>query len=388
MSAMRLGIAGMGAAGQAFVAALRGDARIEWVAMAEPAEAVRRQWEQEQGVAGYSSFDEMLAHPGLDAVYIATPTQLHAPQVVQAAQAGKHVLVEKPMAQSLGAARQMVEAAQRAGVVLVVGHSHSHDLPIRRMKEVVESGEIGAVGMVNTWCYTDWVRRPRRPEELDAELGGGVTFRQGSHQFDIVRLLCGGKARSLRARTFNWDPARATIGAHSVWIEFENGATASAVYNGYGGFSSMDLCGGISEWGLRQAPAQREMQPVNAPSRSPEEELRAKRERAAKAIPAQAPHPPFFGLTLVSCERGDIRQSPQGLYLYTPGGMREIVLPVDRSPRHLVLDEFCDAVAGRSPALHDGRWGLATLEICVAAMQSSLSGAEVRLSEQVATARI
>jgi len=89
----------------------------------------------------------------------------------------------------------------------------------------------------------------------------------------------------------------------------------------------------------------------------------------------------------VSCERGDIRQSPQGLYVYTAGGMREIVLPADRSPRQLVLDEFCDAVAGRRPALHDGRWGLATLEICVAALRSSSTGAPVTLSEQVPAAR-
>ena len=387
MSSIRLGIAGMGAAGQAFVAALRGHSGIRWVAMAEPVDAVRRHWEQQEGITGYASLGEMLGHPGLDAVYIATPTQLHAQQVVEAAQAGKHVLVEKPMAQSLASARAMVEAAQRAGVVLVVGHSHSHDLPIRRMHELIESGELGAVGMVNTWCYTDWVHRPRRPEELDPDLGGGVTFRQGSHQFDIVRLLCGGKARSLRARTFNWNPARPTIGAHSVWIEFENGAAATAVYNGYGAFSSMDLTEGVSEWGLRPPPPSREAPTAKPQPRSPEDELRAKRERAATAIPAQAPHQPFFGLTLVSCERGDIRQSPQGLYVYTPGAMREIVLPTDRSPRHLVLDEFCDAVAGRRPALHDGRWGLATLEICVAALRSSDAGTPVQLHEQVAAAR-
>jgi phthalate 4,5-cis-dihydrodiol dehydrogenase len=387
VSAIRLGIAGMGAAGQAFVAALREYVGAEWVALAEPADEVRRLWAQKTGVTAYSSFDDMLAHPGLDAVYIATPTQLHSQQVLQAAQAGKHVLVEKPMAQSLESARAMVDAAQRAGVVLVVGHSHSHDLPIRRMREVIESGELGAVGMVNTWCYTDWVHRPRRPEELDAALGGGVTFRQGSHQFDIVRLLCGGKARSLRARTFNWNPARSTVGAHSVWLGFENGAAATAVYNGYGGFSSMDLCDGISEWGLRPPQQDRKAHAAQSPPRSAQEELRAKRERAATAIPSQAPHQPFFGLTLASCERGDIRQSPQGLYVYQPSGMREIVLPTDRGPRHLVLDEFCDAVAGREPALHDGAWGLATLEICVAALHSSATGAEVQLHEQVAATR-
>ena len=65
-------------------------------------------------------------------------------------------------------------------------------------------------------------------------------------------------------------------------------------------------------------------------------------------------------------------------------GVREIVLPVDHSPRELVLDEFHAAITGTSPALHDGRWGLATLELCVAALESSRTGAEVRLREQIA----
>jgi phthalate 4,5-cis-dihydrodiol dehydrogenase len=230
VSAIRLGIAGMGAAGQAFAAALRQYPGIDWVALAEPADALRRRCERDYGVAGYASLGDMLAHPGLDAVYIATPTQLHAQQVVQAAQAGKHVLVEKPMAQSMESARAMADAAARAGVVLVVGHSHSHDLPIRRMRELIASGELGPVGMVNTWCYTDWVHRPRRADELDPNLGGGVTFRQGSHQFDILRLLCGGKARSLRARTFDWNACTTATGASPPWIcatTFPNGACGS-----------------------------------------------------------------------------------------------------------------------------------------------------------------
>lgn len=384
MSAIRIGIAGMGAAGLAFIPALRKHPGFDWAALAEPADAVRQQWAQKSGIAAYSSLADMLAHPGLDAVYIATPTDLHSGHVVLAAEAGKHVLVEKPMAVSLHDARSMVEAAERAGVVLVVGHSHSHDLPIRRMHELIASGELGRVGMVNSWCYTDWVHRPRRADELDAARGGGVTFRQGAHQFDIIRLLCGGQARSVRARAFDWNARRRTIGAHSVWIEFENGAAATAVYNGYGGFSSMDLCEDISEWGFHQPAASRQTHAPASWAGSPESELQAKRERAGSAIPAQAPHQPFFGLTVVSCERGDIRQSPQGLRVYSEGGMREIVLPVDQSPRDLVLGEFHDAVTGRQPALHDGRWGLATLEVCIAALASSGSGAEVQLREQVA----
>jgi phthalate 4,5-cis-dihydrodiol dehydrogenase len=277
----------------------------------------------------------------------------------------------------------MVAAAQDAGVVLLVGHSHSFDAPIAAMHSLIASGELGRLRMVHTWCYTDWVHRPRRADEFDVAQGGGVTFRQGAHQFDVIRLLCGGRARSVRAQVFDWDPARRTVGAHTVCIAFEDGAVATAVYNGYGGFSSMDLVGGVAEWGHSQAAGQR-LPRVRAAS--PADELKAKQARAATAIPAQAPHQPHFGLTLVSCERGDIRQSPDGLLVYTADGLREVPVPLDRSPRDRVLDEWHAAITGAAPALHDGRWGLATLEVCVAALASSAQGSEVRLHEQAASA--
>lgn len=378
---VRIGIAGLGAAGRAFLPAIGAHPGLALAAFADPAAQVRASAAAELGVPGYASFAELLAHPGLDAVYIATPTELHPEHVAQACAAGKHVLVEKPMAVELAQASAMIAAAEQAGVQLLVGHSHSYDLPIKRMHELVAGGTLGRVRMVNTWCYTDWMYRPRRPEELDTGAGGGVTFRQGSHQFDILRLLCGGMATNVRARTFDWDPERAGIGAHVAYLDFAGGAAATAVYNGYGNFSSIDLCFDIGEWGFPQPAASRARLPRGAAT--PEQELRAKQARAKNAIPSGATHQPFFGLTVVSCERGDIRQSPQGLFVYTREGCTEIALPTDRSPRDLVMAEFHDAITGAAPALHDGRWGLANLEICAAAIASSAGASDVQLRHQV-----
>ena len=91
----------------------------------------------------------------------------------------------------------------------------------------------------------------------------------------------------------------------------------------------------------------------------------------------------MFGLTLVSCERGDIRQSASGLQVHTAAGMREVAVDTHRSPRERVLDELHGAITGLLPALHGGRWGLANLELCVAAIESSRSGREVALQHQV-----
>lgn len=397
-----VGIVGMGAAGAAFVPALQRHPAFRWVALAETDPEVRAQWAADPaacGVAVCEDLPALLNRPEVEVVLIATPTPLHAAQAQRAAAAGRHVLVEKPMAATLKEGLAMVRAAERAGVTLLVGHSHSFDLPIRHMREIVARGDLGSVRMVNTWCFTDWMRRPRRPGELDAAQGGGVVMRQGAHQFDILRLLAGGMARSVRAQAFDWDPRRRGLGAHSSFIEFEGGVTATAVYNGYGGLASKSLCHGISEWGLGPAPGPAsasalvaapapEMETSQAafspfPGAEGEDEVQAKRRRARHAIPAQAPYQPFFGLTVVSCEGGDLRQSPTGLWVETPARAWEIPLPTDRSPREHVLDELAGLLLEGRAALHDGRWGLATLELCLSVMTSARVGRAVRLRHQV-----
>jgi phthalate 4,5-cis-dihydrodiol dehydrogenase len=383
-SAIRIGVAGIGAAGRAFLPAIRGHAAFQLAAIAEPVAETREAVARETGAAGFADLPSMLAGGGIDAVYIATPTELHPQHAALAFAAKKHVLTEKPMAVRLDQAEAMVADAARAGVVLLCGHSHSFDRPIQAIREIVASGRLGRVRMINTWNFTDWMYRPRRPDELEIGQGGGVTFRQGSHQFDIIRLLGGGLVRSVRATTFDWDPARRSIGAHVVALQFQDGAAATAVYNGYGHFSTMELIADVSEWGFVEPLAKRAPVRRGSAGLSPADELEAKRRRAVHAIPASAPHQPHFGLTLVSCERGDIRQSPDGLYVYAEAGREEIAVPTDKSPRDLVLDEFAAAISGRVKPIHDGRWGLANLEVCLAAIESSRTGTDIELRHQVA----
>ena len=377
---IRIGIVGMGAAGWAFVPAIRGNPAFELAAIAEPAAEMRETAAAETGAAVLPRPAVDAAAGELDAVYIATPTELHPGHVAEVCAAKKHVLTEKPMAIRVEEAQAMIDAAERAGVVLQVGHSHSYDLPIARMREIVASGALGRVRMIHTWNFTDWMARPRRAAELDVGQGGGVTYRQGAHQVDILRLIGGGLVKSVRATTFDWDDSRRSIGAHTIYLNFADGAAATAVYNGYGHFSGAELTAGVGEWG---EPARPRVATKPAAALSPEQELAAKRKRARNAIPARAPHQPHFGLTLVSCEHGDIRQSPDGLLVYSARGREEIALPNDKSPRDLVIAEFADAIAGK-PVTHTGRWGLANLEVCTAAIESSRTGKEIELKHQVA----
>ena len=102
----------------------------------------------------------------------------------------------------------MIDAARTAGMHLIVGHSHSFNRPILRLRELIQGGEFGAVRMISALNYTDFLYRPRRPEELVTEQGGGVVFSQAAHQIDIVRLIGGGRVKSVSAATGAWDPAR------------------------------------------------------------------------------------------------------------------------------------------------------------------------------------
>ena len=103
--------------------------------------------------------------------------------------------------------------------------------------------------------FTDFLYRPRRPEELDSARGGGAVYNQAAHHVDIVRLLAGGRARSVRAQTASWDPARPTEGAYSALLTFEDGAFATLTYSGYAHFDTDEFTGWIGEGGARKDPA-------------------------------------------------------------------------------------------------------------------------------------
>lgn len=380
---LRLAIVGMGTAARALVPAVEKAAGVRLTAVCDPLAEVRDAVAQRYGVRSVPDIDALLALDGVDAVYVATPTDLHAQHVIAAARAGKHVLCEKPMATTLDEANAMIEAADRAGVTFNVGHSHSYDEPYRAMRELIASGELGRAWQMHSMYYSDWVYRPRRPEELRTELGGGVAFRQGAHQFDILRLLGGGLVKSVRAQTFDWDAQRPVIGAYSAFLSFENGTVATAIYNGYGAFMSSELTFEAAEVGDRQTQTPGTSRAVTKAA-SPEAEAKAKRVRAAGPIEERLPpYQPFFGWTIVSCEGGDIRQSQTGLYVYTERGREERPLRLDRTTRDPVIEEFLDTIAGRRRPLHDGRWARANLEVCVATIESARTGKEIALEQQV-----
>ena len=272
---LRIGIAGLGVAGSLILRQLRRRSRFSVTAAADVRGVALEAFASEYGGETYTSVEAMCESPQVDVVYVCTPNHLHASNVIAAAEHGKHVIVDKPMALTLDECEAMNRAAERNGVRLLCGHTHSFDAPIQKMREIVRGGELGQLGMINTWYFKDHVYQPRMPQEFDARLGGNAVFSQGSHQADIVRLIGGGMVRSVRAMTGVWDPARRMEGAWAAYLEFEDGVPATLVFSGYAHFDTAELTSWAGESGWHD----------------PDHYLRTRRTLAALASPV-ASHSP------------------------------------------------------------------------------------------------
>ena len=395
---LRIGIAGLGVASLNLFPELVAHPRVRIVAGADVRETARDRFASDFGGAAYASVEALCASPEVDAVYVLTPNRFHAEHAVLAAEHGKQVFCDKPFGLSLEDADRIIAAAERNGVRVLAGHSQCLDRPIVKMAEIARGGELGRTLMVNTWFFSDWLYRPRDREELDPALGEGLTLRQGPVQVDIVRMLGGGLARSVRATAAVGDPARVIDGSFAAFVDFEDGTAATMAYSAYGYFDTNEFSGG---YGLQGFPSPSDLnQRTHARFRalgSREAEIALKDStRYGNAAPtggtgedpATRRHA-FFGTTVVTCEGGDIRQTPEGLRIYDRHGVREV--PVSAGPGYAQryttteLDLMLDALDRDGPlASHDGAWGKATLEVCLGILQSTRERREVPLHHQSA----
>jgi phthalate 4,5-cis-dihydrodiol dehydrogenase len=382
-----LGIAGLGMAGAVMVRAAASHPGIKVVAAAEVHNAPRTAFARDFAAPAYADIAALCDNPDVDIVYIATPHQFHAAHAAMAAAAGKHIILEKPMALTLADCDAIIAAVDRAKVHLIVGHTHAFDPAVREMRRIVASGELGPLGMIAAWNYTNFLYRPRRPEELDTALGGGIMFNQVPHQIDMARLIGGGRLRSVRAQATRLDPARPTEGSAIAFLDFEDGAAASLVYGGYDYFDSDELHFWIGERGAKKSADQHgAAHRALDENRLDESRLRVDRYAYGAEPPPPSAYQPHFGVMIVTCARGEMRASADGLLVYDARGKREIALPKSAAMpgRSEVLDDMIAAVHTGQKPLQDARWGKANVEVMLALLQSARERREVMLKYQVA----
>ena len=384
MRKLKIGVAGLGRAFGLMAPTLARDARLQLVAAADPRPEALQQINKDFGARGFASLESLLKESDAEALYIATPHQFHAEHACLAASHGKHLLVEKPMALSIKECRAMVAAAGNAGVQLIVGHSHSFDRPILETRKIIEQGAVGRLRMITALNFTDFLYRPRRPEELDTARGGGALFNQAAHHVDVVRLLGGGRVKSVRAATGSWDPSRPTEGAYACFLTFEDGAFASMVYSGYAHFDSDEFCGWIGEGGQKKDPTLYGAARRFLAAGTDELALKHVRNYGAPGFvpPGERPLHQHFGPLIVSCDKADLRPLPTGVMVYADGAQRLEPIPAPDVPRAEVIDELYEAVVNGKTPLHGGEWGLATMEVILAMLRSAGEGKEIALKNQ------
>jgi len=186
-----IGIIGAGHFGAVHARAIAQVEGLEIVAVCrEDAEAAAA-FAAEHGGRVYVNWRELLADPRVDAVVIATPHHLHRDVAIGAAEAGKHILLEKPMAPSLAECDDINAAVARAGVHLMVGHVMHFALPCLKAKEIIASGAIGKPLVGSSAMVKFWMESNRRPWHLSKANGGGMLMTAGIHSLDRLVWLMG-----------------------------------------------------------------------------------------------------------------------------------------------------------------------------------------------------
>lgn len=206
--------------------------RGEVVAIASRDEAKARAAADELGIPrAHGSYEALLEDPEVDAIYNPLPNHLHATWTLAAAEAGKHVLCEKPLAMNADEAQQMVDGCRAAGVVLVEGFMYRLHPQWVQVREVVASGRLGELLAVQSF-FSFSNRDPADIRNI-AEFGGGALMDIGCYCIDLSRML------------FDDEPARA-VGAVRLDPEFGTDVVSSGVLGFPGGGQATFTCSTVS----------------------------------------------------------------------------------------------------------------------------------------------
>jgi len=198
MKKLKLGVIGTGRIGKVHIATL-----VQSVPQAEVVAVADTNLESANEVAAafgittvYSSYMDVLTHPGVEAVAICSPTDTHAKYIVDAARAGKHIFCEKPVDLSLEIIKGAIDAVQQAGVKFMVGFNRRFDPNFLKIKQLVVEGKIGTPHILKITS-----RDPAPPPAHYSATSGGMFLDMTIHDFDMARYITGSEVTEVYAKT-------------------------------------------------------------------------------------------------------------------------------------------------------------------------------------------
>jgi UDP-N-acetyl-2-amino-2-deoxyglucuronate dehydrogenase len=226
---IRFGLVGCGRIAQRHIEAINSHSEnAELVAVCDVNAEAREAMAGQTGAKAFASYADLLATGGCDAVILATPSGLHPTQAVQAAEAGCHVVTEKPMATRWQDGVRMVEACDRAGVRLFVVKQNRRNSTLQMLKQAMEAGRFGRIYMVNVNVF--WTR-PQAYYDSSAwrgtwEFDGGAFMNQASHYVDLLDWLVG-PVESVQAYTATLARNIEVEDSGVISLRWRNGALGS-----------------------------------------------------------------------------------------------------------------------------------------------------------------
>lgn len=229
MESVKFAVVGCGNIGTRHLAIIDGldDAALAGYCDTDPAR-LRKPSELYRDVPSFSTIEDLLARCEADVVTVCTPHYLHADHAVKAIRAGRHVLVEKPMALTTPDCDRMIEEAGRAGTLLMVVKQNRYNIPVTLAREALERGRLGRILMVQ--CNVVWNRYDgyysQSPWLGRRELEGGALFTQVSHFIDLLAWLCG-EVVDAGGRIETKNHAVGIEDCGTAWLRFQSGTMGS-----------------------------------------------------------------------------------------------------------------------------------------------------------------
>ena len=234
MAALKVGIIGLGGIARSHCDSIAQLDQVEVVAVADLFAEKRRQFMDQYHIPkGHSTHHDLLQDADVDAVAIVLGHQLHHQLTIDACRAGKHVLVEKPMAISLAQCDAMVAAAAENDVKLMIGLSQHFYSTSLKAKEILDSGQLGPVITAVSYMSKNWNFAGRRPQYRSRFHGGGMWLTNGVHVVDRLTWVMASQAASVSAAIGTRAHYQAGDDSATAFIRYKNGLAGTAVAVGY-----------------------------------------------------------------------------------------------------------------------------------------------------------
>ena len=230
---IRVGIIGAGAFAYKHANAIKQNSTTILVAASRRNKVELDKFTTEFNIKGYTDYKVLLADKLINAVLIATPHHLHHQITADAAKAGKHILLEKPMGHNLIACDQILESTKNSNISLMIAHIIRFIPAFRKAKQLLDDGVIGDLVYAQAHIARKWDTPNRRPWHFEQGQGGGMLMTVGIHYVDILTWIIDDNVKSVKASVSNPFLEKGTDDAALLFLTYKNGKNALLTCSGF-----------------------------------------------------------------------------------------------------------------------------------------------------------